>query len=483
MNRALPQASILDMALITDREKAAHLLRRFGLGASEAELDYYLQDGLQGAIDRLLDYDSVEEPIDLDPMALANANGQINVPAILTWWGFKLITTRRPLLEKMTLFWHDHFATSGAKVNQAPLLYQQNEILRKNATGDFRTLLLEVSQDPAMLFWLDNQFNVRGKPNENFAREIMELFTLGIGNYTERDVQEAARAFTGWSIGRPNRQAEGMPRATFLYRAAQHDFGIKEVLGSKGDFSGEEVIGLLCGHPQTAKYLVKKLWEWFAYPDPEPALVERFATSFRDSGLDIKRLLRQMMGSTEFYSDKAERKVYKNPIDFTVATIRQLGVGEATANAANSGNPQNVRGRLLPSTAMTVSAAAMGMRLLYPPDVAGWDGGAAWISSATMVERIKWADTLFGTFQPSAGSRRVAIRFPAYGLFTKNPTSEGVVETLLSLYDAPLSASKKPELVQAAQRACNGQVTQANANATGAAVSRLIFGSPEFQFC
>ncbi|MCO5298149.1 MAG: DUF1800 domain-containing protein [Fimbriimonadaceae bacterium] len=470
------------MALKTDREKCAHLLRRFGLGASEAELDYYLQDGFDGAIDRLLDYESVQEAIDLDPSELANNNGQVNVPGLITWWGFKLITTRRPLLEKMTLFWHDHFATSAAKVNQAPLMYQQNEVLRKHATGDFRTLLLEVSQDPAMLFWLDNQFNVRGKPNENFAREVMELFTLGIGHYTEKDIQESARAFTGWSIGRLNRQAEGIPKATFLYRPALHDSGVKEFLGSKGNFSGEDVIGLLCGQPQTAKYLTGKLWEWFAYPDPEPALVDRLATRFRDSGLDIKGLLRDIMRSSEFYSAKAERKVYKNPIDFTVATIRQLGIGEATANAARSGQGQNLRGRLLPATAMATSASAMGMRLLYPPDVSGWEGGAAWISSATMVERIKWSDTLFGTVTPSPGSRRLAIRFPAFGLFAKDPTPAGVVDTLLSLYDAPLAASKKPELVKAAEMASDGRVTQANANATGGAVSRLIFGAPEFQF-
>lgn len=470
------------MALKTDREKCAHLLRRFGLGASEAELDYYLQDGFQGAIDRLLDYESVQEAVDLDPTALAGNNGQINVPALITWWGFKLVTTRRPLLEKMTLFWHDHFATSAAKVVQAPFMYQQNEVLRKNATADFRTLLLEVSKDPAMLFWLDNQFNVRGKPNENFAREIMELFTLGIGHYTEKDVQESARAFTGWSIGRIDRQTEGMPRASFVYRPGLHDPGMKEFLGSKGPFTGEDIIALLCGQPQTAKYLVSKVWEWFAYPDPEPAVVDRLAGRFRDSGLDIKELLRDIMRSSEFYSDKAERKVYKNPIDFTVATVRQLGIGEATANAAQAGEGQQLRGRLLPATAMATSASAMGMRLLFPPDVSGWEGGASWISSATMVERIKWADTLFGTVASSPGARRIAIRFPAFGLFAKDPTPEGVVETLLSLFDAPLAPSKRPELVQVARAASDGRVTQANANATGAAVSRLIFGSPEFQF-
>ena len=470
------------MSLTTDREKGAHLLRRFGLGTSEAELNYYLRGGLAGAIDKLLNYAAVDEGWALEVDTLRQDNGNLPVAAVLGWWGGRLLATRRPLQEKMTLFWHDHFATSAAKVVQGPLMAEQNEMLRRNATGKFQKLLLEASQDPAMLFWLDNQYNVRGKPNENFAREVMELFTLGVGHYTEKDVQEAARALTGWTIGRVARGG-GKPGASFVFRPALHDDGLKTVLGKSGALTGEDLIAHLCAQTRTAQYIVTKIWEWFAYPNPGDALVERLTKTFRESDLDIQVLLRAIMNSSEFYSVKAERALYKNPIDFTVATCRQLGIGEALSAGVRGQDAAAARPAHQPANRATQAASSMGMRLLFPPDVAGWDGGRAWISSATMVERIKWAEALFGQ-GPSAspGQRQFRFRFDAYPLFADNPTPEGAVDALLSIFDAPLAASKKPQLVAAAQKASGGAVTRANANATSAAISRLIFGSPEFQF-
>jgi hypothetical protein len=214
------------MALITERQKCAHVLRRFGLGASESELDFYLKGGLESGIDLLLNFDQTQEGFDLPIEAMANAkNGNVNPQAVSVWWTARMLTTSRPLQEKMTLFWHDHFATSGSKVLAGLWMHRQNEILRANCTGNFRTMLHEVSKDPAMLFWLDNQFNVKAHPNENFAREVMELFTLGIGNYNEKDVQEGARSFTGWSIQRGNGKqlpadGKGLKRgdAEFIFR-------------------------------------------------------------------------------------------------------------------------------------------------------------------------------------------------------------------------------------------------------------------------
>jgi uncharacterized protein (DUF1800 family) len=478
------------MALRTEREKGAHLLRRFGLGASETELDFYLQgSGLSGAIQKLLDYEKVEENFDLPLEKLANQNGQINMPAVQLWWMVRLLATRRPLQEKMTLFWHDHFATSASKVVGPPLMHGQNELLRQHATGRFGTLLLEASKDPAMLFWLDNQYNVKGKPNENFAREIMELFTLGIGHYSEKDIQEVSRAFTGWSIGRPQeRRRPGTDQppvqqvrrnAAFVFRQNLHDDGPKEFLGNRGRFGGEDVCGILTGHPQTARYLATKIWEWFAYPNPAPTLIDGLAKKFRDSGMEIKALLRAVMESPEFYSDKAERAVYKTPVDFVVPTLRQLGVGEALM-AQIKGQEEVPRGRLIPAVAAQQSTKAMGMELLFPPDVAGWDGGAAWISSATMVERIQWADRLFGV--GAAGrSQRAQIRFPAYSILSSDPSPKGIVDKLTSVFDAPASDAKKPLLLQAAEKESSGRLTPQNANQVAATVTRLIFGSPEFQ--
>lgn len=467
------------MPLTTEREKGAHLLRRFGLGASEAELDFYLKHGLDGAVDRLLNYEEVREPYDYDLVDLLTLDQRpINPQAVISWWILKLVTTRRPLQEKMTLFWHDHFATSAEKVTQGPVMYGQVELLRSKATSDFHSLLTSVSKDPAMLFWLDNQYNVKGKPNENFAREVMELFTLGEGHdYTEKDIKEAARAFTGWSVGGPERNGSPARNAQFLFRAAQHDTGDKVVLGKSGPLTGDDVIDILCERPRTSEYLVQKLWEWFVYPKPEASLVSRFAASFRQSGLSIKSLLRSIMKSEEFYSEKAERAIYKNPVDFVIPTLRQLGVGPILAQRVTEAVDFQPR-RMGPVLAASQAMKQMGMQLLYPPDVAGWPSGSWWVSSATMVARMGWADRLFGT-----ASGPGLQEFTAYGLFEPDPTPQGIVNALTSIFDAPLHPDKIPGLVTAAQKAIGGTLTEGNANKAASAVSKLIFATPEFQFC
>lgn len=469
------------MALQTEREKTAHLLRRFGLGASEAELDYYGEGGHKKAIDRLLDFEKVEEGFDIPIEAFAVNQNFVNLRGLQMWWALRLVGTRRPLQEKLTLFWHDHFATSAAKVDVAPAMHAQNEVLRQHCAGRFQTLLTEASKDPAMLYWLDNQFNVKGKPNENFAREVMELFTLGIGHYTEEDIQEAARAFTGWTFGvgpRGQRAQKPFRRARFVFRQADHDDGEKAILGSKGKFDGDDVLGLLCGQPRTAAYISLKMWEWFAYPKPEPAIVDRIAKRFRESGLEIKVLVRAIMESPEFYSSKAERAIVKSPVDFCVSTYRQLGIGERLVGTfkENIEDPQRLRA-IGPVNAVMTSTKAMGMELFFPPDVDGWPHGADWISSATMVERIKWADRLFG-----AGGRGAPARVPVFDLVGEERMPSGVVQKLCSVFDAQLTASKVRQLEDAAH-AVGSEVTPRNAGAIASAVCRLLFGSPEFQFC
>ncbi len=467
------------MALETDREKGAHLLRRFGLGASEAELDYYLQDGYKGAVQRLLDYSAVDEGFDLTIEEIAPEDRPAPMPLLVSWWSARLLRTRRPVQEKMTLFWHDHFATSAEKVKAVPVMHRQNEILRANATGSFRTLLHEVSKDPAMIFWLDNQYNVEGKPNENFAREVMELFTLGIGHYSEKDVQEAARCFTGWSIGRrpgarlPNPQRVGAG-AQFTFRVGQHDNGAKTVLGKTGNLDGDEVLDLLCDHPRTSEYLATKLWEWFVYPKPEPAVVARIAKVLRQNNLDVRRALEAIMLSSEFTSRKAERAIYKNPVDFVIAAARQVGYSALVESAS----AVSKRGGLAPTAGVSATLKNMGMSLFFPPDVAGWDGGSSWVSTATMIERMKFADKLFGV----STSRPRMARVPAYPLFAGDPTPEGVVRKLVSIFDAPIAAKKLPALSDAARRAGAANLTPTNANQVAAAVSRVIFAAPEFQF-
>jgi uncharacterized protein (DUF1800 family) len=467
--------------LQTDKQKIAHLLRRFGFGASEAEIAYYSQGGLQGAVDKLLNYEKVDEGFTVDPMSLAVAkNGKLKIEAVQEWWLMRMIATRRPLQEKMTLFWHDHFATSTDKVTSPEMMLAQNQILRAGATGKFKDLLLSVSKDPAMLLWLDNQYNVKGHPNENFAREVMELFTLGIGNYTETDVQEAARAFTGWGFGsRGGRQPKNpkvLKNQVFLDRTAEHDGETKAFLGNKGKFDGDDIVGILCGSPRTAWYLTSKLWEWFAYPNPESELIDRLSAPFFREGLNIKLLLREIMMSPEFYSTRAYRAIYKNPVDFIVPTLRQLGFGSEALT------DQNFQSDRLVAVAARISSKGMGMHLLYPPDVAGWDGGPAWVSTATMVERIRWAQILFDQAEVGLKNRRFTLGTNAAPLFAEDPSPSGVAKRLISVFDVNLPQARLVNLVAAGKSTGGSGVTGANANETACAVARLIFAAPEFQF-
>jgi len=315
---------------------------------------------------------------------------------------------------------------------------------------------MAVSKDPAMLLWLDNQFNVKGHPNENFAREVMELFTLGIGHYTEQDIRESARAFTGWGYGgkgkKQPKNLKNVKNAVFVEHEAEHDDGTKEFLGKSGNFDGDDIIGILCGNPQTAKFLTAKLWRWFVYPDPEPALVDRFADAFFRTGLDTKALLRAVMESPEFYSDKAERAIFKNPVDFAVVTARQLGYG------AQALTDDNYQGSVKLATALRISSA--------------------WISTATLMERIRWAQVLFDRAQVAVKKRQFTLGVDASPLFAHDSTPEGAAKRLASIFDADLPKDRLGRLAEAAKSASSG-----DANDVASAVARLIFASPEFQFC
>lgn len=492
------------MSLLTDRDKTAHLLRRFGLGASEAEIDYYLAGGTyESAVEKLLDFAAVEDvAVPLDKFA--NDKGQVNMKACQAWWYARILTTRRPLEQALTVFWHNHFATSAEKVDAVGAMHEHVETLREHCMGRFQDLLSAVSKDPAMLYWLDNHENKKGKPNENFAREVMELFTLGIGNYSEKDVQEAARALTGWTYGvtRPNGRVVETPKPAqrpklatgqtpppikFVFRPEQHDDGEKTILGNRGNFDGEDLLGILCGNPRTALFLTEKFLTWFVMAEPPKSTIERVAKVFRDSGMDIKTLCRTAMLSPEFVSDKALRSLVKNPVSYCVSTMRQLGLGERIAVVTQevTATPPG-RGALGLAILAESSTKSMGMDLLYPPDVSGWKYGNDWISSATMVERMKWSDKLFGSFaagKQNKSAQQRSLNYPAMSLFAADPTPKGAVARLLSVFDAHLPQAKVMQLEKAANDASGGAVSPQNANAVASAVCRLIFGSPEFQLC
>lgn len=473
-----------DMAEQRDQVKVAHLLRRFGLGASEAEVDYYGKDGLSGAIDLLLNYQDTDEGFSIDPSVYANPdNGVINLRGYQLWWYLRLVTTRHPFEQKMTVFWHDHFATSAAKVDVGEAMYRHIETIRMFSTGKFETLLTEVSKDPAMLYWLDNNENVKGAAQENFAREVMELFTLGVDNgYTEKDIQEAARALTGWTYGirrgarvipteKPNRNTQ------FQFVRERHDTGEKTIFGKTGDFDGDDVLKTLVAMPQTAEYLTKKIWEWFVYKDPSKETVQSYAKKWVASGLDIKALVRMIVTSDEFYSPKAMRSTVKNPVDFCVASFRSLGLGSVILDRIKSAQDDQTRRRFAGAVAIVhQKTQAMGMELMFPPDVSGWASGDEWISTATMVERIKWSDVLFGA------QNRGVMALIAQNLPTVGAQPKALVDRLLSVFDADIPREKVQTLYESATENSGGTVNARNLQPTMQAVTRLIFGTPEFQF-
>jgi uncharacterized protein (DUF1800 family) len=283
-----------------------------------------------------------------------------------TIWLYRMLHTARPLEEKMTLFWHNHFATSNTKVANAPAMYAQNQFLRANAMGSFRDLVAGISRDPAMIRWLDGNTNRKASPNENYARELMELFTMGVDTYTQADVKEAARAFTGWFFDR---------NQGFVFNRNQHDDGEKTFFGQTGPWGGDDIIGMILDRPVTAEFMARKVFTFFVHGHPEPSTVGRLADGFRGSGYSVRELVRSVLKSPEFSSAEAYHAVIKSPVDFLIGAMKALGVTEFARGAP-------------------ASLQRMGMSLFNPPDVSGWEWGADWIGSATLLERLNAANGL-----------------------------------------------------------------------------------------
>jgi uncharacterized protein (DUF1800 family) len=354
------------VAITTQSALVTHLLRRAGFGASPRELAHYQSLGCQGALDELLHPERIDNS-EMENAIQAQDFDFTNVEDLRRWWLYRMVHTKRPLLEKMTLFWHGHFATGARKVNQPYRMYLQNTLLRKYALGNFEELLQQVSKDPAMIVWLDNQQNRREKPNENYAREVMELFTMGIGNYTEQDVKEAARAFTGWQV-KPG---------GFFFNQRQHDFGIKTVLGRSGNWNGDNIVSLLARQNATAKRLATKLCKFFVSDEPTPQLIDHVARAYISNRYEMRPVLHAMFTHPEFMSEQNFHAKIKSPAELVVGTVKALQLRQLDPRLQNM-------------------MARMGQNLFEPPNVKGWDGGTAWISTDTMMERFNFAATITG---------------------------------------------------------------------------------------
>lgn len=285
------------------------------------------------------------------------------------WWMSHLLRTKTPVNEHMTLFWHNHFTSSLEKVEQPQLMYLQNRLLRQYALGNFRMLLHQVARDPAMLIYLDGSKNVKGNPNENFARELLELFTVGRGNYTESDVKAAAIAFTGWGVDRN--------RGTFVYNSRKHDNKPVTFLGKTGSFTGDQVIDIILEKPETARHIATKFWkEFISDTTPDPDLIKQWGESFQKSNYNIKKLYSEVLNSDAFWAKEYRGTLTKSPIDLLVGTLRTLPYPR------------------LPDSQLVHIAQLLGQDLFDPPTVKGWDGGTAWIDTQTLLVRTSFLNKL-----------------------------------------------------------------------------------------
>jgi uncharacterized protein (DUF1800 family) len=373
---------------------AAHLLNRAGFGGPPAEIEKLAALKPEQAVSQFIDYekipDSTPDPEWAKPdperaekflairrageeerRRLVRQDQQAQRQRILElrgWWLQRMANGPRPLQEKMTLFWHGHFATSIEKVREAYLMWRQNELFRRLATGNWLELLIEVGKDPAMLIWLDQAQSRKQHPNENFAREVMELFALGEGHYTEKDISEAARALTGWSYERMNQK--------FVERPNVHDEGTKTIFGKEGNFDGEDFLEMVVAQPQAARFITAKLWHFFAGEMPSEGMVTALASAFRRAGNNFKPVLRTMFLSEEFYAPSIIRNQVKSPVQWLVGSVRLLE-------------------RELPPPIVCFGLTRnLGQDLFAPPNVKGWDGGLSWITTNNLLARYNQAATL-----------------------------------------------------------------------------------------
>ena len=376
----------------------AHLLRRAGFGATRDELEDYMAKGYEAVVEEVIHpADSQNMPDDIIRRYHVDHSELRALYTAGAYWMYRMITTRCPLEEKMALFWHGFLATGYAKLNQARALLNQIDMFRRYGLGSFPTLLVELSKDPAMIIWLDNQDNHKGAINENYGRELLELFSLGIGNYTEQDIKECARAFTGWTLGNAEYMAVRAGKDSvwpygriswhFEYRDYDHDDGEKTFLGETGRFNGEDVIDIIARQGATARFISRRIFQYFvadAVDEEGEQLIKTMAQSYFDSGYEIRSVLRTLFNSDYFKSEKARFARVKGPVEIVVGAIRLAG---------------SYRLPTLGVQQLAQQGFYMGQGLLQPPTVEGWHEGTEWVDSGALLERANFAAKELGDVQ------------------------------------------------------------------------------------
>ena len=471
-----------------------HLLRRAGFGASQEEIDAYRAMGYAAAVNRLTNFESVPDSVD----SFIGTPGYIGMAVVGPFipaqnitharqrWIFRMVHSQRPLQEKMTLFWHNHFATAVSKVtgtlgspegvrymsakpSEDPNQVKgQIEVLRELALGNFRDLLVAMAKDVAMLVWLDGRLNIRTRPQENFARELMELFTMGVGTFTEPDVYAAARVFTGWNLTRPSNAYY-----QFNYNANQHDTTAKEFTfpiystgsktipartASEGMQDGLDLITAVAAHPATGPRLARKLYRFFVseIDTPDEKLISTLSKIYYKSNFEIRPMVQYLLLSPQFISPAARFARYSWPVEFVVRAIKEVGWAGFSINDANILNP----------------LSNMGQVLFEPPDVNGWELGPGWFSSGGMLSRMNFAATL-------AQNQKFNLRDTTRG---KAATADDLVTLMADrLTPAPFTASSYNALLDytRAGGSWTGSDTQLATKASG--LAHLIVGSGEYQ--
>ena len=356
-----------------DYRWAGHLYRRAGFGSTPTELREAVKGDLESTFTRMMTPN--KKPLKALPTAFNNPNQPPGAIQIRAAWLQRMLEGMEPIRERMTLFFHNHFANSINKIQDARLMQRQNDLIRKHALGKFGLFLKEMSRDASMLIYLDSNQNVKKHPNENYAREVMELFSLGVGNYKEKDVQEAARAFTGWHVS-PAEQGERQ----FNFRSGEHDDGVKTILGQTGNWDGDDVIRILLEQPACSRFLVRKLYGYFINENvaPPDAFLQPLADELKKADYDISVTVKTMLRSRHFFSAHAYRQKVKSPIDYCLGVARMFGTG-ATGSVVIS--PFSLIGTL----------ELQGQQLYSPPNVKGWEGGKAWLNTATVLARHNFA--------------------------------------------------------------------------------------------
>ena len=473
-----------------------HLLRRAGFGASQDDLKAFEGMSTNAVLQQLLDYE--EQPDDVDSKigdpayASVNAAGgfspNLNIEQSRQRWLFRMLHTKRPLQEKMALFWHNHFATAFTKIagdagffqaakmlalkaGELPGPQGQIEMFRERALGSFRDLLIEVAKDPAMLYWLDGRLNTRQRPQENFGREIMELFTFGIGHYTEQDVYAAARVFTGWNLRRVNAVNDANAYSEFFFNASQHDTSAKTftfpIYGggnytiparppADGMQDGIDFITALATHPETGRRLARKMWNFFVSEviEPDPSTLNDATNAYLQNGTSIKSLVHFMLRSRQFENPGNWHTRYSWPVEYVVRAVKEVGWSGFSVDSFRA------------------PLVAMGQTLFEPPDVNGWELGPGWFTTGGTLARMNFAATL-------AGNQRANL---VRDLGGDGSSPESVLDFFLDrLTPAPFDERARADLLAYLEAGGAWTGSDAQLRTKTAGLARLIVGSGEYQ--